>query len=337
LASTAFGIGLDYIPLFGLAAYYFKHASHFIDSLHAPLDIGFMYFGASHHAYLTGDEQACLEWASLSANAFKDAGDAHRWAVAVLRQAYVYLHRCKTKQVRQLATELQHTGEEMQDLSISCIAEALFGFDTRLRGDLPLAIKHFQRATKFAADVPDYTSLAGYLSELARCHLRLGDWEESIKIITAAEHIANEHNIKGVSLGYYYNCRAEIYLYATEKGTNSMREKFLDTAQKAVSDTIQGCKRLHPSLPDTLRLQARLEWLMGKKKNAKKYWLQSIEQAKASGHSLDEAISLLEIGLRTEDHAWSTQGVEKFATINAAGEEAFLLSLCKTKNSKIVY
>ncbi len=323
LAATALGIAADFLARFRVATHFHQRARAEIAKVDHPADIGFVAFGQAYHAYLLADEPTVLERATLASKMYRQVGDMHRWALAMVLRAYVHVYRAELEEVRRIAQELMMIGAEMQATSVSCMGEGLAGTVAFWQGTWEAGWAHYQRAARLAEQIPDYMSLTEYLAGGARCLLRMGAWSQAEAVLTQAGESVAAHDVRGDSLTYFAIARFEASLWAAVQFP-AEREHWLSQAQKEMHEAQQCAKAFHPAKPEVWRLCGRYAWLTGRKTDARHYWAKSMHLAEAMGHTLDWHVSALEMGMRLEDEPLLARARERLLAWHATGEMRFL-------------
>ena len=323
VAATALGLAADFIGWFGIAGRLHQQAQAVVTALEHPLDVSFVSFGQSYHAYLVGDEETMLQQARLAAENYRQVGDVHRWSLAMTLQAYVLTYRGRLREVRRMGEEIARVGQEVQDIATQCAGETLLGLADRWQGHWAAAIRHYRRASDLARQIPDYMNLVENLSELACCLLRLGRWAETQEILSQACETAKIHEIQGDTAGKLSLGISEGMLWAVEHLPDA-RPDHLVQAGKSVRETRRRAKKFRPAIPEAWRLYGRYEWLRGHPEAACSWWKKSLAQAEVQGHPLDWGVTALEMGLRLGDETWQKAGRERLDTAGAGGEGAFM-------------
>ncbi len=326
LAAAAMGTGMDFIPLFPLAAYFHRRAASKVEGLDHPGTVGFVYQALAYHHYLMGNLEATMEYARRSAAAYQEADDPHRWALVTLLIAYAHAYRGEFDRGLACAHELVELGGEVGDRWILCTGEEMTGILQRHQGRLEEAAAHLQRAVALANDIPDYMSLAESSGELGKCYLRQGRWSQAVADLETQQRVAREHGVKGDSLGRLLNALAEAYLTAAEQDEMAARANWLRKAGAACQAARNHAGAFRPGLPEALRLQGKYAWLCGHPDRAQQWWQRSLAQAEAMGHRHDLALTCLEIGLRLGDRTALARSQALLAEMGAAWHLARALS-----------
>ena len=323
VAATALGIAADFMAQFGLAEHFHRRVRAVAAEVAQPTDSGFVAFGQAYHAYLTGDEPVMLEQATLAAEKYRQAGDAHRWTLARMLQAYVLAYRGQLPEVKRIGEALAAAGEEMENAAARCAGEALLAAVARWWGEWEEAIAHYHRAISLAEQIPDHMSLVEHLAGLARCQLRLGRGQEAQESLSRARETAILHEVKGDVMGQYAVAALEAALWAAERQPEA-RARWLARAKKAVAEARKQAKAFRPAQPEVWRLCGRYQWLCGRTDAARRWWRKSLARAEAMEHRLDWAVTALEMGLHLDMPSLRAQGRAALEDSGAVGEIAFL-------------
>ncbi|MGC9399436.1 MAG: ATP-binding protein [Anaerolineae bacterium] len=317
LAAGALAFALDFISLFPLAGYFHRRAAAQILRIADAGTIGFVFQGLAYHHYLLGEEQDALTYAHRSAEAYRNAGDAHRWALATLLIFYVHEHRGELADALEYAQQIVRTGHEVADQWALCAGEEALGIIRRHQGRLDEAIAHLQRAAALAEEIPDYMSLVEARGELGKCYLRQGQWRQAVDMLEKTQEIATRHNVAGDSLGRFLNGLAEAYLLAAERSDESDGVAWLERARVACRATLKQSKGYHPGQPTAMRLRGACAWLKGNPVVARRWWRRSLELAEAMAHDYDAALTTLEMGARLGDEDLLRRAEGRLAEIGA--------------------
>ena len=322
-AATALGIACDFLPAFRLATYFHRRAAAQTPFLVRPSELGFVHFGMAYHAYLLADESQALEEARLAADAYRRAGDPHRWALAVLIQGYIHGYRGELERVESLAAELWETGESMRDPSACCAAESLRGRIARWAGGCAEAAEHFRAAADFAAQVPDHMSRVENLGQLARCLARLGDSEAAEEAVRQGMRTARQEDVRGDSLAYFLHGAAEASLLLTARPVERRRglRRLFRAAHRAT-------RAFRPLLPAQLRLEGMLAWRTGHPRRARRLWQRSLLAARHLHHPLDWGATAFEMGHCLGQPVLMGQGEARLSEAGAEGELRHLRHFC---------
>ncbi len=318
LAAAAMGTGMDFIPLFPLAAYFHRRAASRVGELDHPGTVGFVYQALAYHHHLLGNLEAVVAYARRSAAAYQEADDPHRWALVTLLIAYAHAYCGEFDRGLACAHELVKLGQEVGDRWVLCTGEEMTGILCRHQGRLEESEAHLQRAVALAADIPDYMSLVESSGELGKCHLRQGRWPQAVADLEAQQQVACAHGVKGDSLGRFLNALAEAYLAAAEGDDLAARAGWLHKAGAACRAALQHAGAFRPGLPEALRLQGKYEWLCGHRSKARRWWQRSLAQAEAMGHRHDLALTSLDMGLYLADPAALDRARALLAEMGAA-------------------
>ena len=322
VAATALGFAADFMARFGLAEHFHQRAQAVAAQVEQPADAGFVAFGQAYHAYLLADENTMLTQARLAADNFRRVGDAHRWTLSRLLQAYVLGYRGRLDEVSRMGEELSTTGRELQDATAECAGECLAGLVGRWQGRWEEAAVHYRRAAELAASIPDYMSQVENLAGLARCLVRLERWEEAQKTLAQARETMLAHDVKGDAAGKFSVAALEAALWAAEHIPEA-RADWLTQAKAAMTEARKQAQAFRPAQPEVWRLCGRYEWLRGRPDAARAWWEKSLARAEALDHRLDWAVTALEMGIRLDAASLRAQGRARLAAAGAVGEVGF--------------
>ncbi len=325
VAATALGLAADFLARFGLAAHFHRRARAVVAEVKQPADAGFVAFGQSYHAYLTGDESTMVEQATLAAEKYRQVGDVHRWSLAVTLQAYVLAHRGRLTEVERIGRELARTGRDLQDAEARCAGELLQGLVGRWQGRWEEGAEHHRRAAALAEQIPDFMSYVENLAGLVRCLLRLGRWPEASQALNQASEAMTTHEIKGDVAGKFAVAALEAALWAAEHQPDA-HEARPDQVREALAEARKQARSFHPIEPEVWRLCGRYEWLRGHPDAARKCWQKSLVQAEAMDHRLNWGVTALEMGLRLGDDKLQDAGRARLEELGTAGEIGFLVT-----------
>ncbi len=319
VAATALGIAADFMGRFGWAAHFHRQAQAVVSGVSEPGDAGFVAFGQAYHAYLTGDEETLFAQARLAAEKYRAAGDAHRWILATVLQAYVFAYRGRLDEVARCASDLVRAGEEMDDLEAACAGASLAGLAARLEGDWTEAIQRYQQATDLANAIPDYMNLVENLAGLVRCYAGAGRWEAMEQTLAIAEQAAREHevmaDVRALHLLSAFDAHLRAAMHMPEE-----RDRWLARAKPIMEAARGQARAFRPAEPELWRLCGRYAWLRGKPDAARIWWEKSLAKAEEMGHRIDWGATALEMGLRLDDPSLQAQGQTKLEGTGAVGE-----------------
>ena len=332
LAASALAFALDFLSLFRLAGAFHGQAEGRIGEMEDAGAVGFVYQGLAYHNHLMGDEESTLDYARRSADAYRDAGDAHRWALATLLVFYVHEHRGELDRALECARDIVRTGHEVADRWALCCGGEALGVVLRHRGEIDKAIFQLERAAALAEEIPDYMSLVEIVGELGKCHLRQGNWREAVEALSGCQEIAAQHGVAGDSLGRFLNAYAEALLAAVECSDGSVNSTWLQQAGSACRAALKQSKGYRPGRPAAMRLKGRFEWLRGRRSVARRWWDRSLALAEEMGHRYDMALTQLEIGRRTGDTEQLQQSEATLAEIDARWHLARARKVLKNQN-----
>ncbi len=319
VAATALGIAADFMAQFGLAEYFHRQAQAAVANVARPADVGFVAFGQAYHAYLVGEEEVMLAQARQAAANYQQAGDVHRWSLAMLLQGYVLTQREGLQDAEALGWELVKTGQALQDAEVRCAGESLLGLVGFWQGRWQEAAAHHVQAVALAERVPDYMSLVENLAGRGRCLLRLGRWEEARQVLEQARTAVLTHDIKGDVVGKFSVAALELALWAAEHPPEAHGD-WLAQAKGAMAEARKQAQAFRPAQPEVWRLCGRYEWLRGRPDAARKWWEKSLARAEALDHRLDWAVTALEMGQRLDMPSLRAQGRARLEAAGARGE-----------------
>jgi tetratricopeptide (TPR) repeat protein len=317
VAAAALGTGLDFVPLFRVAGACHGRALNRAKRVEDVGAIGFVTQGLAYHSYLIGEEDAALDYARRSADAYQEAGDAHRWAVATLLMVYVHEHRGEFHRALAYARSLMEAGRETADQRTLCAGEEALGIIRLRQGHLKVAADHLRRTVALAEEIPDHMILVEARGELGRCMLQRGSWREAVGLLEATHRIADEHRVGGDSLGRFLNAMAGAYLVAVERDDEGSRADWLERARSACHAALKQSKGYRAGRPEAMRLRGTYEWLMGQPGAARRWWRRSRELADAMGHRYDRALTDLEMGARLGDEVLLQRAADRLDEIGA--------------------
>lgn len=309
VGAAAIGLMLDLVSMPRLAIFYLNWAVSLADESAHPKAISTAYYCMACHGYVTGDLRKSLADALRAAEAPRKIGDLRAWGLATWIAATPMTYLGQFAESVAHAENMIALGEDGADINVSCWGLTALGEVQRRLGQFESAIASLEKAREMAHAIPDYRAYTISTAELGRCYLRTGKLNLALTVLEEGQRIKLAHGVRGTAVARLVNALAEAYLWQAEAAPNddALKAKALQACQAAIKHN-QGWQI---ALPDSLRLQGKLEWLLEKPDAARTCWLESLTLAEQIGARYDAGLTHFEIGkrLREASHAQKAEAI----------------------------
>lgn len=268
------------------------------------------------HKLALGESEEMLKYARRSAEAYREAGDLHYWAVPAYFTAMMLAYQGNLSQAMRHCQDVVRFGQEGADPQIRCWGSATQGFVQWRLGQLDEAVAALRESLELAKAIPDYAFRISASADLGRCCLRQGRLAQALAAFQESQafYVAN---IGGDSYVSLRNGLAKAYLLTVEQSDPTERAGWLKKARRACRDARKLGKVFRPGLPEAMRLQGTYECLRSKPTAAQKRWQRSLALAEEMGQRYDLGMTHLEIGQRLDERAHMERAEAILAKIGA--------------------
>lgn len=257
-----------------------------------------------------------LEFGRQSAEAYREVGALHYWAVPAYFTAMMLAYQGDLSQALRDCREVVRTGRDGADPQVQCWGLSTQGFVQWRLGQFDEAIAALREGLELAKTIPDHAFRISASADLGRCYLRQGCLEEA-QIAFQESQRFYVTNIGGDSYVSLRNGLAEAYLLAVEKHGQNERTDWLRKAKRACRDALKQGNVFRPGLPEAMRLKGICEWLRGRHAAAHKWWRRSLALAEEMEQRYDLGVTHLEMGQRLGEHAHLERAEAILAEIGA--------------------
>ena len=318
LGSSAVGLILDLVGLFGPARFYHDRAVALSRDIEDAAAIGGAHHLLGYHQVLLGYWDAALLSLGHSSVSYRAAGRLREWAAAeALIGQVLNISRGQFDAALERSRELVRVGEDAGDshmllwgLNIQATAE-------RGLGRFEPAAAAARSALELARSIPDYAALAIAGGNLGLCHLRRDDPSAAVIVLEETNGLIDARHPRGWEITLARNSLAEAYLAEAERASGHIRSRALAKGRRACRAALKQGRRFRGGLPGAMRSQGTWAWLAGKPDNARRWWERSVAVATELGTRYETAMTWLEMGRRLGDRVSLEQSIQVFAEIGA--------------------
>jgi class 3 adenylate cyclase/tetratricopeptide (TPR) repeat protein len=315
--SSAVGLILDLVGLFGLARRYHDRAVALSSTLEDATVIGSAHHFMGHHQFLLGDWDSALLSLRRSSASYRSGGLLREWAAAEALIAQLLNSRGEFALTLERSRELLRVGEDAADSQMTLWGLNVQGTAERGLGRLEAAEATSRSALELSRSVPDYASLAVAAANLGLCHLRRGDPMSAFSVLEETSRLGDERRSRGFEITFARNALAVAHLDAAERTSGDERSRALASAQRACRAALRKGRAFRGALPGALRNQGTWAWLNGRPERARRWWEQSVAVAVELGSRYEVALTWAEMGRRLGDRESLERATGVFAEIGA--------------------
>ena len=315
--SSAVGLILDLVGLFGLARRYHDRAVELSSPLEDAKVIGSAHHFTGHHQFLLGDWESALLSLRRSSASYRSGGLLREWAAAEALIAQLHNSRGEFALTLERSRELLRAGEDAADSQITLWGLNVRGTAERGLGRLEAAEATSRSALELSRNVPDYASLAVAAGNLGLCHLRRGDPMLAFTVLEETSRLGDERRSRGFEITFARNALAVAHLDTAERASGDERSRALASAQRACRAASRQGRAFRGALPGALRSQGTGAWLNGRPDRARRWWEQSVTVAMELGSRYEVALTWAEMGRRLGDRESLERATGVFAEIGA--------------------
>jgi tetratricopeptide (TPR) repeat protein len=231
----------------------------------------------------------------------RNTGDLRQWGLGKTGLIWSHWGRGEYDLAAEETVHLLQAAEDSSDRQMAVWGLLATGCIQLRRGLAKDSIASFQRGREIAEELPDYLSLTGLIGWMGRSYLVLGDVEQAIEVMEAAERLISDQIGSMPGYAYLGNGLTEAFLTKAEGPEGQERLTWLRKTRPVLQRTLIDARRNRLILSDALMLQGRYEWLHGRSKKAQDWWRRALIQAENTGLRYQEGMVHLEIGRRLGD------------------------------------
>jgi class 3 adenylate cyclase/tetratricopeptide (TPR) repeat protein len=315
--SSAVGLILDLVGLFGLARRYHDRAVELSSTLEDATVIGSAHHFMGHHQFLLGHWDSALLSLRRSSASYRSGGLLREWAAAEALIAQLHNSRGDFALTLERSRELLRVGEDAADSQTTLWGLNVQGTAERGLGRLEAAEATSRSALELSRSVPDYASLAVAAGNLGLCHLRRGDPMSAFTVLEETTRLGDDRRSRGFEITFARNALAVAHLDAAERASGDQRSRALASAQRACRAALRKGRAFRGALPGALRSHGTWAWLNGRPERARRCWEQSVAVAVELGSRYEMALTWAETGRRLGDRESLERATGVFAEIGA--------------------
>ena len=315
--SSAVGLILDLVGLFGLGRRYHDRAVALSNTIDDAKVIGSAHHFMGHHQFLLGDWESALLSLRQSSMSYRSGGLLREWAAAEALIAQLHNSRGEFALALAQSRELLRAGEDAADSQMTLWGLNVQGTAERGLGRLEAAEATSRHALELSRSVPDYASLAVAAGNLGLCHLHRGDPASAFAVLEETSRLGDERRSRGFEITFARNALAAAHLDAAERASGNERTRALASAYRACRAAVAQGRAFRGALPSALRSQGTWAWLDGRPERARRWWEQSAAVAVELGSRYEAALTWAEMGQRLGDGESLERAAGLFAEIGA--------------------
>lgn len=250
--------------------------------------------------------QLCLQWAGryqearagavICKPAFEQLGDRWELCATIHGIAYMDFHLGRWHKVGPMIQELLAIAEEVGD--VFSIARA-----TKVRGEMSALLGSEQclvevdKSLALATETDNVVFCVVLRGVKGQILLRLGRAEEAVATVEEAVELIHRRRQRIEHVMKCYPTLADAYLTQAEVQTGpEQRRAWLEKARPAVQAALRRGRRFATIRSYGLRMQARLLWLTGRRRQALRAFRQAYDHAIQQGVPYDEALARWDMG-----------------------------------------
>ncbi|MBV8665483.1 MAG: AAA family ATPase [Burkholderiaceae bacterium] len=228
---------------------------------------------------------------------FVKAGDLGR-ATTTTRGLVAFYRELGHPQYRRLNQETNDQAKYAFDPHNASFVKMTNGRIAIWDGDYEGAIRELGSAIDIYAVTGNVSSSVSALCEMARSHIMIGNFDEAEKW-TAEIDAIDLSLLRGSLATWAIMGKAQVLLMLAESGREASRNRFLVAAAEACRVATRYAKRIKDyGCVESLRLEANLAWLQGKRGKAEALWHKALIDAEQKGYKPVLADTNLDLGQR---------------------------------------
>lgn len=297
-STTTVGLIADFTALLGLARHYHTRSVELAEKIEHRGGIGLARLGMTFHLMTVGRWSEAVAMGERTQAIHLGIGNLHAWGVAAYMTALSKAYSGFPHEALDDSLHIVRSAKETSDNQVRCWGLSVQGYFLSLLGRLDEAIAVLLEARDIASTTYDHVFRVWTGAEAGRCYCRKGDFRAGRDAIEAARHYNNEHPTRSIVWLPFYNALAEGYLLLAEHEEYSPVRRPYDKARKSCRKALKHGKRVVGMFPEALRWYGTFQYLIGKRRSAKRLWHRSLEAANSMDQPYDAARTLNEIGRR---------------------------------------
>jgi len=299
--NAGLGITGNLLAMYRLA-YSYHHRSHAaaIQSGN-PAAIGLSHLGLAHYFNCLGQWGRAIEYCEKAADTYHEIGELRGWGYVTYMKAFALSRMGNFSSALQYAGDVARTGSEGADPQTCCWGLWTQGHVLRCLGRFQEAMESLSEAMRLAESAQDYVFHVAASHELGVCYLRRGELDNSLRLLEEAKNYFVLHPTRAMIYLPFLNGLPQAHLAAAEENEGQERSSRLKQAASALKPALKQGKQYPGVMPEVMLLKGRYEWLRGKSKSARKWWLQSLSLAEKLNQPYDVGLTLSEMGLRMKE------------------------------------
>ena len=209
--------------------------------------------------------------------------------------------------------EIHRVATDASDPLLLAYALHIRGMVLLRRGDFASALQLCLEAVDLYRSVPEPHSGLRGLSDLAMCHLRLGEIDDAVAAAEESEATVVRYGFRGFNTVHAAIASADVFLHMAEQGS----DEALGRARAAARTAAKRSKLAVEGKPGAGRVRGNVEWLRGREGAARRWWRRSLEEAESQGAPYEAALTELDAGRRLGDPEHLRRAEVRFEELGA--------------------
>jgi tetratricopeptide (TPR) repeat protein len=291
------GMGFGYLGLHKLANNCFQLALRIANDTDNQLCIANCHVVYANYLVSKGCADTAIENFLVARRLYLRAGDLGR-ATTTVRGLVAFYRELGDPRYRDLNQETNDVTKYAGDIHNISFVHMTNGRIAIWDGDYQGAVRQFDAAINNYLATGNVSSHASALCELTRSHILLGNYAQAEKCVAEIDKI-DFSLLRGSLATWSIMGKAQVLLMLAEDGPVHRRAHYLASAGTACKLATRYARRTKDyGCVESLRLEANLSWLLGKRDKANSLWNRALLESEHKGYKPVAADIHLDLGQR---------------------------------------
>jgi class 3 adenylate cyclase/tetratricopeptide (TPR) repeat protein len=307
------------VPMSRTAGWYERTALRAAEQSDDPRARAYAYIGLAARAFwLTGEWGSSIIHFQEANTIFRSVADTHEWAGFTAGLAHLLADCGELDEGLALVREVAQVGLETGDRAAEAWGLTLMGEVLDYMGRVDEAVEVLGPLPGLLLELRDVQNAAKAAGRLAHCYLAQGRLSDAQGLLAEHEGHLAAHGLRGQPIRNVRTARAELTLLVAEFAEGDARGPALKEARRACRSVLKHGRLDTGARIIGYRSMGTLSWLTGRPGRARRWWERSLRHAEKLGARYQAALTLLELGQRTQDSALISRARQELVPMGAS-------------------